>query len=133
MALCFQSSTRMTGFDLKKQFLSRFPQYSSLQTDLETFMRARLPLKAVGRGSGWVFSLSCCAFRPLIFFCKVKIHPISLEMSSSRNLPSWIFFMYSFSSSKYIFFLAFTNFCHLKKKWYFVTKIVLTYCEKKMF
>ena len=56
VALCFESSTRMTGFDLKKQFLSRSPQYSSLQTDLETFMRT-ITIKT---GSGWFFPKAAC-------------------------------------------------------------------------
>ena len=56
VALCFESSTRMTGFDLKKQFLSRSPQYSSLQTDLKTFMRT-ITIKT---GSGWFFPWAAC-------------------------------------------------------------------------
>ena len=33
----------------------------------------------------------------------------------------------------FLFFIIFFNFCPEIMKWYFVTKIVLTYCEKKLF
>ena len=76
VALCFESSTRMTGFDLKKQFLSRSPQYSKL-------LCARLPLK-LGRAG---FFPERLAFRSLIFFCKVKIYPI-INVQSGLSMMS---------------------------------------------